>query len=90
MKKRIQINEEKLDSAVKKSIKKILNEDKTSDFKEGDKVIVHCKDGDINGTISEITMNLVTWKDEASVNYEKEGKTWKMLGVPMDKMEKVD
>lgn len=59
-------------------------------FNTGDRVIVHMKDRDIEGTISDFDTNIMTWKEVADVEYEKEGKTWTMCGVPLDKMEKVD
>lgn len=63
-----------------------------SDFQTGDKVIVHTKRGDITGIIVDFdkdSMNLGIG-ETAEVKYRKEdGRIFTMIGVPINKMEKV-
>lgn len=51
-------------------------------FKMGDKVMVNTRRGQIEGIISSVDMNIMSWDDEYSVDYLKDGKTWTMICVP--------
>ena len=58
-------------------------------FQTGDKVIVHSRRGDIIGTITDFDINIMTWKEQAEIDYVEDGKTMTMLCVPLSKIEKI-
>jgi hypothetical protein len=64
---------------------------KSSDgqFQTGDKVIVHGRTQNIEGVIKDFGTHLMTWEETCDVDYEKDGKTWTLLSVPLNKIEKV-
>lgn len=53
-----------------------------AEFKKGQSVFVATRKGQIKGIISHINMNICTWETEYSIDYQKNGKTWTMIGVP--------
>lgn len=64
---------------------------KSSDgnFQTGDRVIVHGKKGNIEGVITDFGTHLMTWEETCDVDYDKDGKTWTLLSVPLDRIEKI-
>lgn len=62
---------------------------KDGKFQTGDKVIVHGRTQDIQGVIKDFDIHLMTWEETADVDYEKDGRTWTLLGCPLSKIEKV-
>ena len=64
---------------------------KSSDgqFQTGDKVIVHGRTQNIEGVIKDFGTHLMTWEETCDVDYQKDGKTWTLLSVPLNKVEKV-
>ena len=62
---------------------------KDGKFQTGDKVIVHGRTQDIQGVIKDFDTNLMTWEETADVDYEKDDRTWTLLGCPLSKIEKV-
>ena len=53
-----------------------------STFTKGQSVVVSTSKGQIEGIISDVDTNFCTFETEYSVDYQKEGKTWTMIGVP--------
>ena len=78
-KKVIKINENQLTKIVKESIKRLLKEDTGFKFKEGDKVIIHSKKGNFEGTIEDYDYNPVSYAKEYDV-LTSVGKIY--IGVP--------
>jgi len=64
---------------------------KSSDgqFQTGDKVIVHGRTQNIEGVIKDFGTHLMTWEETCDVDYQKDGKTWTLMSVPLNKVEKV-
>ena len=64
---------------------------KSSDgqFQTGDKVIVHGRTQNIEGVIKDFGTHLMTWEETCDVDYQKDGKTWTLLSVPLNKVEKI-
>jgi len=64
---------------------------KSSDgsFQTGDKVIVHGKTKEIEGIIEDFDTNFMTYEETCDVKYQKDGKEWTMIGVPLSKVEKI-
>lgn len=64
---------------------------KSSDgqFQTGDRVIVHGRTQNIEGIITDFGTNLMTWKENCDVDYEKDGKTYTLMSVPLNKIEKI-
>lgn len=60
---------------------------KTSEFKEGQSVIVTTKNGKVKGKISSVDTNICTWETEYSVDYLKNSETWTMIGIPAKAIE---
>lgn len=58
-------------------------------WKTGDRVIVHGRNQTINGVIKDFGSNIMTWEEDCDVDYEKDGRTWTLLGVPLNKLERV-
>lgn len=54
----------------------------TAEFKKGQSVVVTTKNGKVKGVISSIGTNVCTFEVEYSVDYQKDGKTWTMIGIP--------
>ena len=57
-------------------------------FKTGDKVIIHSRRGDIEGVISDFDTNLMTSEETTDVDYDHNGRTMTMIGVPLKALEK--
>lgn len=64
---------------------------KSSDgqFQTGDKVIVHGRTQNIEGVIKDFGTHLMTWEETCDVDYQKDGKTWTLMSVPLNKVEKI-
>ena len=64
---------------------------KSSDgqFQTGDKVIVHGRTQNIEGVIKDFGTHLMTWEETCDVDYQKDGKTWTLMSVPLSKVEKI-
>ena len=64
---------------------------KSSDgqFQTGDKVIVHGRTQNIEGVIKDFGTHLMTWEETCDVDYQKDGKTWTLISVPLNKVEKI-
>ena len=64
---------------------------KSSDGKwqTGDRVIVHGRTKNIEGTIKDFGENIMTWKEDCDVDFEENGQIKTLLGVPLDRLEKV-
>lgn len=65
---------------------------KSSDGKwqTGDRVIVHGRTKNIEGTIKDFGENLMTWKEDCDVDFEENGQIKTLLGVPLDRLERVN
>lgn len=64
---------------------------KSSDGKwqTGDRVIVHGRTKNIEGTIKDFGENIMTWKEDCDVDFEENGQIKTLLGVPLDRLEKI-
>jgi hypothetical protein len=64
---------------------------KSSDgqFQTGDRVIVHGRTQNIEGVIKDFGTHLMTWEETCDVDYQKDGKTWTLMSVPLNKVEKI-
>jgi len=49
---------------------------------KGAKVVVVTRNGNIEGVISGVDVNVCTFETDYSVDYLKDGKTWTIIGVP--------
>lgn len=58
-------------------------------FKKGDKVIVTSKSTCVQGVIKDVYTNFCTFKDEYSIDYKKNGKTWTMICIPENAITKI-
>lgn len=65
---------------------------KSSDGKwqTGDRVIVHGRTKNIEGTIKDFGENIMTWKEDCDVEFEENGQIKTLLGVPLDRIERVN
>lgn len=65
---------------------------KSSDGKwqTGDRVIVHGRTKNIEGTIKDFGENIMTWKENCDVDFEENGQIKTLLGVPLDRLERVN
>lgn len=65
----------------------------TSDgtYRTGDKVIVSTKKGEVEGVVTDVDINFMTFEEELEVDYVGEnGKKWTMICVPTHKVRKVE
>lgn len=58
------------------------------EFQTGDKVVVHTRKGDIQGTISDFDMNFMTYEETAEVDFDDNGITKTLICCPLNKIEK--
>lgn len=65
---------------------------KSSDGKwqTGDRVIVHGRTKNIEGTIKDFGENMMTWKEDCDVDFEENGQIKTLIGVPLDRLERVN
>lgn len=64
---------------------------KSSDGKwqTGDRVIVHGRTKNIEGVIKDFDENIMTWEETCDVDFEEDGRTKTLIGVPLTRIEKV-
>lgn len=59
-------------------------------WKTGDKVrVVSKRAGEIVGTIKDFGENFMTWEEDCDIDYIKDGQTWTLVGVPLNRLERV-
>lgn len=56
-------------------------------FREGDRVLVHGREGDFEGVVENYDYNMMSWKKEYSIEYNG-GRT--MMGVPESAIELIE
>lgn len=56
-------------------------------FSVGDRVLVHARKGDFEGTIEDFDTHMMTWEDVMDVKRDSDGFT--VMGVPFNKVEKI-
>lgn len=59
-------------------------------WQTGDRVIVHGKTKNIEGVITDFDVNFMTYEENCDVDYEKDGRTYTMINVPLSRIEKIE
>ncbi len=82
---------EELKKAMQKSNGTYSAKSSDGQFQTGDKVIVHGRNQNIQGVISDFDINIMTHEENCDVDYDKngDGKMWTMIGVPLSAIEKI-